>query len=706
MSGTVAHLDFETRSTVDLKKAGVYRYAEHPTTDVLCMSWRVGDGPVFRWSAGDPPPMELLAHVEAGGEVAAHNAGFERTIWNAVMHVRHGWPRLSIDQQDCTMARAMALALPGGLDQLSTALKTATTKDKDGHRLMMQMCKPRRYEPDGSPVWWDDADRLARLGRYCDQDVETETLVDQALPKLTPYEKEVWRLDQRINERGVRIDVAFAEKALQVVAEARKRADDRMWWLTDGEVKKCTEAARIVAWLNARGVPATSIAKGEQEEIILSAQTLGDSTAEEVVELRRAASKTSTDKFKAMLASVNADGRVRGALMYCGASTGRWAGKIYQPHNLPRVDEERDLPDVQRVLDLMESPLNPAEVTDAIELVTGRAPLDMLSKCLRATLMADPGKKLVGGDFSNIEGRVLAWFSGEAWKLDAFRAYDAGHGPDLYKLSYARSFGVDVDTVSKRLRQIGKVQELACGYQGGVGAYVSMGATLGVKAGDIAAVARAAATGEEWNGVGFTFSDEESRGLPREVWTGVKLVVNGWRGAHPNTVQGWWDLQDAAIEAVSAPGCTTTGYGGKVKYLAANGFLFCRLPSGRVLAYAAPRLAKTERNGRERWTVQFEGTDSKTKRWGVQSLYGGLQCENIVQAAARDLLVHAMFETEAAGLPIVLHVHDELVAETPAAPARAGLDAALLNDCMSRLPAWAEGLPVATATWEDTRYVK
>jgi DNA polymerase bacteriophage-type len=696
-----AHFDLETRSTVDLKKAGAFRYFEHPLTEIICMSWRIGDhGPVNRWRPGDEDPYELLRHVETGGRMVGHNVGFDRRGWN-VKAPEH-WPRISIEQSDCTMARGLALGLPASLDQLGRALKTPMRKDADGHRLMMQMCKPRRTDADGAVVWWDDEERVERLQAYCDQDVETETDVDRSIPALSAEERRVWELDQRINDRGVMIDTASVTRALAVVEEALKRADDRMWWLTDGEVKKCSEAAKVVKWLNGRGIPATSVAKGEIEEIVLATSILGDETAEEVIRLRRAAARTSTAKFKAMLNSVCADSRVRGSLAYHGAATGRWAGRIIQPQNFLRFDAE-DLPDVMMILDLLGLPRSAGEIVDAIEAIIG-PPLESVAKTMRAMLAAAPGRKFVSGDFANIEGRGAAWIADEHWKLEAFRDYDRGVGFDLYNLSYARSFGMDVAAMPKKsfMRQIGKVQELALGYQGSVGAYITMAATYLIKPAQVAAAAKTAVSPEEWFAVATTYSDDMSRGLDQETWTGIKIVVNAWRAAHPNIVQAWWDLQDAAIEAVGHPGLKVPVLQGRVTYLAANGFLYCRLPSGRVICYAMPRLIRTEtETGRVKLQVEYDAVDSYTKRWGPQRLYGGLQFNNVVQGLARDKLVSSMFRLEDAGYPLVLTVHDDNTSEVDEMFGSAAEYGAI----MAEPDEWCPTMPVAVQAWEGARWV-
>jgi DNA polymerase len=720
MTGAVLHHDFETRSTVDLKKAGVHRYAEHPTTGVWVIRYRFDDGPVHRWRIGEPPPQDYVDHIAKGGRVVAQNAGFERTIQNKVLRRDNpGFPEIRIEQQDCTMARAQVLALPAGLGQMAAALKLPVQKDDVGYRVMMQVCKPRSVAEDGTPVWWDDPAKLDVLDRYCGIDVETECAADKRLPPLTPSEKALWILDQHINDRGVQIDVALVDRAAQAAKAAAGRADREMWRLTDGAVKKCSETAKITAWLNARGVPCESIGKGEFDDIVLKTVILGDETAEKVIRLRRAAAKSSVAKFDAMLRSVCSDGRCRGTLGYHVASTGRWGGRLIQPQNFPRVDAKRDLPDVRRAIALLKTPgRSPEEMVDAIELATGRDCLDVLSKTLRACLVAAPGKKLVGGDFSNIEGRVAAWLAGERWKLEAFRAYDAGHGEDLYKLAYAKSFGVSTAEVDDPKRQIGKVQELSLGYQGSVGAFISMGANYGLKPGPLALAVKAATDEFTWARTRRQYGqpNRPTYGLDVETWTGLKVIVDGWRAAHPNIVQGWWDLQDAAVEAVANPGLIVPVFGGKVQYTVAAGFLFCRLPSGRVLAYASPRLKTTvekavssdgEEYERVKRTVWYEGIDSragKSKRWGPQSLYGGLQFENIDQAVSRDLMAESMHRAEAAGFPLVLTVHDELLTEVPAEAEDKNAEA--LEVIMSVLPQWASGLPVAAKAWEDTRYVK
>ena len=370
----VYHHDFESSSTVDLRKTGAYRYAEDPETRVWCMSYRLGDGPVRRWHPGEPDPVEFLAHVARGGRVVAHNAGFERLIWNVTLRSRapwRHWPPLTIAQQDCTMARSLAVHLPADLDTLGQVLGLVEQKDKTAKALMMKMARPRKIYPvqagidlpaqqvtrreNGETIlWWNTPENLARLGDYCDQDVRTECEVDARLPPLSPEERELWERDQAINDRGVALDVATIERAVAVKEVALRRADARMAALTGGEVRRCTESGRLVAWLAARGLPCTSIAKDEHDELRAIAEMLGDVEAVEVIGLRAESTKTSTAKLDKMLGAVCFDGRARGLFGYHRAGPGRWGGNNIQPQNLPRVDEKKELPTVLAAIEAME----------------------------------------------------------------------------------------------------------------------------------------------------------------------------------------------------------------------------------------------------------------------------------------------------------------------------------------------------------------
>jgi len=350
--------------------------------------------------------------------------------------------------------------------------------------------------------------------------------------------------------------------------------------------------------------------------------------------------------------------------------------------------------------------------------------------------IATPGTRFVGGDLSNIEGRVAAWITGEQWKVDAFRAYDEKRGPDLYRVAYARSFGVaDPATVTGQRRQVGKVTELSLQYQGSVGAWIKMAANYGVAPVDVVDVVRLAVPEAAWLAMVLAYPHaQDKHGLPQNEWAAIKLIVKGWRDAHGNMVQGWWDLQDAAIEAVANPGAVVPVLDGKVRYVFVRGFLWCSLPSGRVLAYFNPRVVTADtsyiempggarvklddlREGEQeqmledggllvhqsRRRVDYEGYEGEKKRWATMNLYGGMQFNHIVQGTARDIMVDGMLEADKRGYPLVLTVHDELLAECPSG--FGGADE--LADIMSTVPAWVVGdLPLAAKSWEDVRYAK
>jgi DNA polymerase bacteriophage-type len=351
-----AHLDLETRSPLDLTRVGVYRYVEDQDTSIWLFSYRFDNGPIQRWLPGQGSPAALLEHIAADGWVVAHNANFERQVWNAVVRRLAGaesWPRLRIQQCECTMARALAVHLPPDLDTLAQVLGLPEQKDKEGRRLMLQMSKPRKRNPGGTFIWWNDPEKIERLGAYCDQDVATECAVDAKLPPLSDDERALWELDQRVNDRGMALDIESIHRCVAVLEVAQERANARMCELTGGTVRKVTEVTRIVEWLKARGVPAASIAKAEQSELISWSDMLGDETAVEVIRLRAEAGRSSTAKFQTMLRVACADGRVRGALQYHRANTGRWGGALVQPQNLPRVDEKMELPAVLGALEIM-----------------------------------------------------------------------------------------------------------------------------------------------------------------------------------------------------------------------------------------------------------------------------------------------------------------------------------------------------------------
>jgi DNA polymerase bacteriophage-type len=705
-----AFIDFETRSTVDLKKAGIDAYAEHPTTGVWCLCWQIDDGPVREWTGFNPydhddDPGELLSHIQDGKPVVAHNAGFELGIWKAFLGpgTWWGWPELKPEQVICTMARACALALPAGLDELSRVMKLPHEKDDAGHRLMLRMSKPRRIEPDGKIVWWDDAERINRLVAYCKQDVRAEADAFHRLYPLSPSERELWNLDYQINSRGVQLDIPTIKRADAVTKLAVKAANDELKALTGGTVSAVTQAAKLGEWLRGKGVVLDNL-QAETVETAL-AGSVDDPHARRALELRKAAGGSSTKKLAAMLAAVCHDGRARGLLKFHSASTGRWGGARVQPQNLPRPELPQSW--IEAVLAAVRDEPDPSVALSLVELLAG-SPLEALASCLRALIVAAPGHELIGGDYANIEGRMAAWLTGETWKLKAFREYDAGTGPDLYKLAYARSFGLDVVDVDKSMRQIGKVMELALQYQGAVGAFASMAANYGIRVIDDAALSAAFSDPQldRMADAGLEIGDDtppqtNPSGKAELRKTDVLRIVNRWRRAHPLFVAAWKDLEKAAITAVIRNGERVEALGGRVAYFKRGAFLQCELPSGRLLSYAKPRIVERDRG--KGVQLEFEGVDSKTHQWVKQRAYGGMHFNNIVQGASRDVLVDGIRALERASYPVVLHVHDEDVAEVP----EGWGDLREFEQLMcASTSTWAKGLPLAVEAWRGKRYQK
>lgn len=653
------HIDFETRSQADLKVVGLDNYAKHPSTKPWCMGYAFNDGPAHIWAPVNATDgvQDVLDHVELGGVVYAHNAAFELAIWNNICVPRYGWPELKPEQMRCTMAMAYAMALPGSLEKAAAAVGITQQKDMAGGRLMLQMAKPRSEDP---LTWWDEPDKLQALYEYCRQDVRVERELEKRLMPLSQDEQALWVLDQKINNRGVHVDIPNIDRALKIVESEKRRLDEEMRDVTGGFVSVCSEVKRIGTWLRLQDVELPSLAKADVLDA-LQIDTLPP-LARRALLLRQEAGKTSTAKLKAMREAASADNRIRGTMQYHGAGTGRWAGRRIQPHNMPRPHLKRK------------------EIDDAISnfgdcdylSVFHGPPLSVVSSSLRALICAAPGNTLLAADFSNIEGRGLAWLAGEETKLKRFRDFDAGTGPDIYKATAAAILGRPVSGITDAERQtFGKVPELACGYQGGVGAFQMMAKTYLVKVPDAVA----------------------------------ERAKEGWRAAHPNIVAYWWALEEAALSAVLRAGQKYSAgpKGREIVFKVSGSFLWCKLPSGRVLCYPYPVVKPIETPwGEMKDQVHYMTVDGLSNKWVETHTYGGKLAENVTQAICRDLLVTAIRNAEAGGYPVVLHVHDEVVSEVPE---NHGSLEEFENIC-SQAPAWAKGLPVVAKGWRQKRYGK
>lgn len=487
----ICFLDLETRSTVDLLETGVYVYAESPITDIYVACYVIGEGELKKWYPGDQVPADIISHLERGGLISAHNfTGFEWVMWTEILTPRYGWPAITLEQGHCTAAEAAYLALPRSLDGVGAALGLPVTKDKEGNALMKRMCRPRKttvlppeddpgvildsreftYDEEAHAVhqWWCDEDRMARLTSYCGQDVLVARECYKRLKRLPEVERQVWLADARINARGVYLDIPAIKNAQYLVDRALEAANATVAEITGGYAATINQRDKIMTWLELmHGIECTSLDKNAVTELL--SRDLPEDVRRLLI-VRQNAGAASVKKLKAMLNCASKDQRARGCFLYSGAGTHRWTGMRIQMQNILRNTEEN----IDFAIEVMAE-----RDLGYFELFFGPA-IPAISRCLRGMIKAPPGKILYIADYSNIEGRVNAFLSGEEKKLDAFRLYDKiirgkdgkplldkkgeplREGPDLYKVAAAGIYSIPIDKVTKDQRQVGKVTELAC----------------------------------------------------------------------------------------------------------------------------------------------------------------------------------------------------------------------------------------------------
>lgn len=677
MTEPILHIDFETRSKADLKQVGLHRYARDPSTEPWCMASAFDQQEPGLFSNMHGLDAEIFGHVADGGAVMAHNAPFELEIWNQICVPRYDWPELRPEQVYCTMSMAYAMGLPGALEDVALALGLRYLKDAMGHAIMLRACKPWKIDPDGTVHWLDECPKLtiggvemtgkeaiSRQEEYCKQDVRVEREVHSRVMPLSARERKVWLLDYKINQRGARIDVESVKGAIRLAEIVKEQAGVKLSQITQGAVTSATALPALKTWLGARGVRSASGGLAKQDVTDLLADKTLDAGARAALVIRQEVGKASTAKFDTMMNRVGKDNRIRQMYQYHGAGPGRWAGRGVQTHNLVR-----DMPPVKAVEHILQ--LIREGQHEAIDMIYG-PPLTMTSRCMRSFFVPSPGRQYVTGDWANVEGRGQAWFAGEDWKIKAFIAADNKTGPGLYELAYSRMFGVPVESVQNpsEERQVGKVSELAFGYQGGVGSFHAMGKNYGVKVKDAQA-------------------DE---------------FKTAWRAAHPNIVKSWRAVENAAINAVRNPGkAFTAGYTGReASFKMVGSFLWLKLPSQRVICYPYPKLLEGDYGPMLTYMTQpSQGDQQKGKviadpqnsaRWVRISTYGGSLFNNIIQGMCRDFLAECMLNLDAKGADIVLHTHDSIALEV--ATEKCPVARKAMQDEMRRLPSWAAGFPL------------
>ncbi|HDX3912641.1 TPA: DNA polymerase [Enterobacter kobei] len=687
MSETILWGDLETYCETPITN-GTHAYAEG--VEVMLFAWAINDGPVRVWdlTAGEPIPDPLWFTLRDPDTLLYfHNSHFDRTV------LRHTHPRLAPDitRWRDTMVQALAHGLPGALGALCEVLGVPQdkAKDKEGKALIQLFCKPRpknsklrRATSKTHPEEW------RRFVAYAGLDIEAMREVHKRLPKWNykGAELALWHRDQQINDRGVCMDVQLAQAAIEAVDLEQKRLAKRTQVMTDGEVQAATQRDALIKHIvESYGVELPDMQRSTLERRMADPDL--PSAVKELLAIRLQASTTSTSKYKSLMKGVSSDGRLRGTLQFCGASrTGRWAGRLFQPQNLPRPSLEQD------------------QIDEGIEaLKAGCADLlfdnimELTSSALRGCIMAPEGKKLVVSDLSNIEGRKLAWLAGEQWKLDAFREYDEGIGPDLYKLAYARAFNISPDDVDKYQRQIGKVMELGLGFGGGVAAFLTFALVYGLDLDELANAALPNIPRDVIREAKSWYDESVKRkstyGLSERVFIACDSLKRLWRRAHPATCDFWYELERTVRTAIATP--KKTLYCGYLKVRRDGAWLRIQLPSGRALCYPSPSI--------EKGNITYQGVNSYSRKWQRLKTYGGKLVENVTQAAARDVLAGNMPLIEDARYSIVLTVHDEVITE---APDTDEFNDKALSALLSTNPKWAPDIPLNAGGFEAYHYRK
>jgi len=673
----VLSIDIETYSSTDLLKSGVYKYVEDPDFEILLCSYAYDDGPIITVDlpSGELPPNNFITDVlDPEVQKSAANANFERVCLSAyflthgcatreqlqklagksLLVVKGDYPKyISPVNWYCSLVHARSLSLPGNLAGAAAVLGVTEQKGTEGKTLIRYFCKPcKPTKVNGGRTRnlpKHDAEKWASFVEYNRQDVRAEREVRTKLHKfpLLPWEQDLFYLDQEINDRGVRVHLPLVKKAVELYDEFIIIKKALFTEMTG--VENPNSGQQVKAWIKEEtGLEIKSLDKKEMPALKALLKETDNSEVLDALRLRGALIKSSVAKYNTMVKTCCSDHRIRGLVQFYGAErTGRWAGRLVQMQNLPQNTD----PGFDSARWMIA-----AEKYSLLKMLWPNI-AGILSQLIRTMFVSSGGDHLVVSDFSAIEARVIAWLAGEQWRLDVFNT----HGK-IYEASAASMFKVPIESIGKDsiYRKKGKVAELACGYQGGVGALKSMGG--------------------------------EKMGLSEPE---MKNIIKTWRLENPNIVKLWADVEAAAMRAVDSK--LPVKHKGLVFQLS-RGILFIELPSGRKLAYPKIHIAP-HRKFRGKSELMYYGRE--TGGWGMISTYGGKLVENIVQAIARDCLAVAMVRVNAAGHKIIMHVHDEIIIE---APISVGVDE--INELMSKPISWAKGLPLDADGFESSYYKK
>lgn len=653
-------LDYETRSEADLKKLGGVEYSKHPSTEIICVGYKIGDAPAKLWLPHqDPMPKDFLKCARDENYIwVAHNALFEQCVTENVLRREFkDFPHMPPRRWKDTAAKAAACALPRNLEGACLALDLPVKKNMDGRKLMLKHSKPRRawlkwkaapLDEEPEKYFETEIERWA-IYDYCKTDVEAEYLLDKRLPDLIPFENEIWILNQEMNLRGVKIDVKTAKLILKLIATHSKILTDEIKEITNGAVTSPGQRDRILEWLEDEGLALPNLAAATVTETLAALQKERHGVSENakrLLEIRQALAKSSTKKYQAMITRAGADERVRDLALYHGASTGREAGTGLQLHNLPKGKIKNT-----------DAAICEIQTGDAawVECIYGDL-MGVFSACIRGMITATKGYKLFVADFNAIECRILNWIAGQEDILKMFR-----EGIDLYVKMASR--------VNSDDRQLGKTIELACGYQMGADRLFQTCIAWGVNGGE---------------------------GISQEL---AVLGIKAYRESHPHVVKLWSTAEKAAIAAVRNPGKII--HHNMVAWGMSGGFLWCRLPSGRKLWYYGPSVRNEAAPwGELRPKLYHWGVNPLTKKWECAATYGGKLVENIVQAIGRDLTMYAAVKMSHKSYTYLFQVHDELISESPRGSVKE------FEDILMDLPEWAKGLPIMAKGWSGERYKK